>query len=76
MRYFMLISLVLYNLFDEYVNVLATSNNTTIANKKHEDESYERKKGKRCIKDRPYVWCIPSSYNKETEPWDHLHAFC
>ena len=57
---------------------IAATNNTTLANNstnstetKQEDTSYEHKKGKRCIKNLPYVWCIPSSYNKETEPWNH-----
>ena len=70
----------LYCLLERVGKVVATNDNTTIANnstnpfeKKKEDESYERKKGKRCIKNRPFVWCIPSSYNKETEPWDHRH---
>lgn len=26
-----------------------------------------------CLKDRPYVWCLPSDYNKEKHPFTYFH---
>ena len=54
-------------------NETSINNDTTMINNSQENASYEHKKGKRCIKNLPFIWCIPSSYNKETEPWNHRH---
>ena len=56
------------------VELIASQRNFTLINKlEHSNEEFssDQNKGNVCRKNLPFIWCIPSYYNNEVEPWQY-----